>query len=84
MEDQKVLSNDEFKELVGSTLGISAMLFVIGYLESSSMANGLLWKVIRRLGITGIGVATMQIVSKYTKEYTDEHVVTYNTRVSEK
>lgn len=83
MEDQKVLTNDEFKELVGSALGVSAMLFVIGYLESSSMANGLLWKVIRRLGISGIGVATMQIVKKYSKEYADEHV-TYSTKVSEK
>lgn len=79
MEDR----NDEFKELVGSAFGVSAMLFVIGYLESSSMANGLLWKVIRRLGISGIGVATMQIVKKYFKEYTDEHV-TYSTKVSEK
>ncbi len=78
MEDQKLLTKDEFKKIVGGALGVSAMLFVVGYLESGSIASGLFWKIIRRLGIAGIGIATMQIVDKYTQEYIDEYVTCYN------
>ena len=84
MENEEVLSKDVIKEIVGATLGVSAMMFVVGYLESTSVANGLFWKIIRRLGITGLGLATMQIVDKHTQEYANEQIVYYSNKKSEK
>lgn len=84
MENEEVLSKDVIKEIVGATLGVSAMMFVVGYLENTSVANGLFWKIIRRLGITGLGLATMQIVDKHTQEYANEQIVYYSNKKSEK
>jgi len=78
MEDQKVLTKDEFKEIVGATLGISAMLFITAYLESSTIANGIFWKIIRRFGIAGLGLVTMQMVDKCAQKAVDEHVTYYS------
>lgn len=78
MENEKLLTNNELKQIVGATLGVSAMLFVVGYLESTSVANGLFWKIVRRLGITGLGLATMQLVDKYAQEYADEQITYYS------
>ncbi len=78
MEDQEVSMKDVIKEIVGATLGISATLFVVTYFESSSIANGIFWKVIRKLGIAGLGLATMQIVDKNAQKGVDEYITYYS------
>ena len=80
MENEKLLSKDELKEMIGAILGVSSMMFVVGYLESTSVANGIFWKIVRRLGITGLGLATMQIVDKHAQEYADEQIVYYSNK----
>lgn len=76
--DNQVLTKDEFKQIIGATCGMSAMIFVMAYLESTSRATGIFVKIIRRLGIAGIGWATMEIVDTHMQNWADEVVCTVN------
>ena len=74
--DNQVTTKDAVKEIVGTTFGVSAMILVVAYLESTSTATGIFLKIIRRLGIAGIGWATMEIVDAHMQNWTDEAACT--------
>ena len=74
--DDKVLTKDEVKQIVGATVGVSAMIFVMAYLHNASTATGIFSKIVRRLGIAGIGWATMDIVDTHMQNWVDEAAYT--------
>ena len=74
--DDKVLTKDEVKQIIGATFGMSAMIFIMAYLESASTATGIFSKIVRRLGIAGIGWAVLEIVDTHMQNWTDEAACT--------
>lgn len=74
--DNQVTTKDAVKEVIGTTVGLSAMIFVMACLESSSTATGIVSKIIRRVAIAGIGWATFDIVDAHAKSWVDEAACT--------